>query len=708
MDRPPQPYQFHFHNVRLFKTDSLGTGSYGAVCKAMCDLLPCAAKLLHPILFQNSGPGARSPRSRFEQECHFLNAMKHPNIVEYLGTTQDPDSGLPVLLMELMDESLTHFLERSHQPLSYHVEVTLCHDIALALDYLHFNDVIHRDLSSNNVLLIAGSRAKVTDFGMSKLLSVNPRMTPYTTCPGTLVYMPPEAIRDPPVYSKKIDSFSFGVVEIQIMTRRFPDPGPAIEMVEDRRYRAGRIQVPIVDSDRRKSHIDLIDPNHPLLPMALHCLNYSEEDRPTAKVLCQEIALLREAPHYTESMEQAQQRGGAAHDTERQLREENAQLSQHNRELQSQLETTTQEVQQNAAALADSQRDNQQLRQELHTKDDTIAARQREVQDTERQLREENAQLSQHNRQLQSQLETTTQELETTTQELQQNTATLVVSQRDNQYLRQELHTKDDTIAARQREVHDTERQLREENAQLSQHNRELQSQLETTTQELETATQEVQQNTATLVVSQRDNQYLRQELHTNNNTLAARQRENQQLRQELHTKDNTLAARQRELAARQRENQQLRQELHTNNNTLAARQRELAAGQRENQQLRQELHTIEESLVGRQREVQQLQRQLQANEQVTAEFQQNLIQREQTICNLEQTVTRLSLGPEEWVKEKQHVPEAKQTPLQQTKQQPQAIARTAMSQKHPKQEPKPSPLPHGMKRGAAADGKSS
>ena len=524
MDRPPQPYQFHFRNVRLFKTASLGTGSYGAVCKAMCDLLPCAAKLLHPILFQYSGPEARSPRSRFEQECHFLNAMKHPNIVQYLGTTQDPDSGLPVLLMELMDESLTHFLERSHQPLPYHVEVTLCHDIALALDYLHSNDVIHRDLSSNNVLLIAGSRAKVTDFGMSKLLSVNPRMTPYTTCPGTLVYMPPEALRDPPVYSKKIDSFSFGVVEIQIMTRRFPDPGPASEMVEDRRYRVGRIPVPIPDSDRRQSHIDLIDPTHPLLPMALRCLNYSEEDRPTAEVLCREIELLREAPRYTESMEQAQQRGGAAHDTERQLREENAQLSQHNRELQSQLESMTQELQQNTATLADSQRDNQQLRQELHTKDGTLAARQRE---------------------------------------------------------------------------------------------------------------------------------------------LVAGQRENQQLRQELHTKEESLVARQRELAARQRENQQL------------------------------------------QRTVQDKDRQLQANEQVTAEFQQNLIQREQTIRSLEQTVTRLTLGPEERVKEKQHMPEAKQRSLQQPKQQPQAIARAAMSQKHPKQEPKPSPPPRGMKTGAAADGKS-
>ena len=418
MDRSPQPYQFHFRNVRLFKTQSLGTGSYGAVCKAMCDLLPCAAKLLHPILFQFSDPGAQSPRRRFEQECRFLNAMKHPHIVQYLGTTHDPDSGLPVLLMELMDESLTHFLERSQQPLSYHVEVNFCHDIALALDYLHTNDVIHRDLSSNNVLLIAGSRAKVTDFGMSKLLSTNPRMTPYTMCPGTLVYMPPEAIRDPPVYSKKIDSFSFGVLQIQILTHQFPDPGPAVEIVEDSRYRIGRIQVPIPDSERRKSHIDLIDPAHPILPTALRCISYSEEERPTAQALCQQIATLKEAPHYTQSVEQVQEGGRRAQndETERQLRESREQ----NHQLQSQLEATTQELQQNSATLADSRRENQQLRRELRTKDDTLVARGRENQ----QLR----------------------------QELRTKEDTLVARGRENQQLRQELRTKEDTLVARGRE----------------------------------------------------------------------------------------------------------------------------------------------------------------------------------------------------------------------------------------------------------------
>ena len=167
MAQQPQPqYEFRYQRVELFKTKSLGIGSYGAVCKAMCDDLPCAAKILHPTLFQFTAPGSTSVMKKFEQECHLLSAIKHPHIVQYLGTCHDPESRLPVLLMELMDESLTRFLERSHAPLPYHTEVNLCQDIALALSYLHSNGIVHRDLSSNNVLLIAGSRAKVTDFGM--------------------------------------------------------------------------------------------------------------------------------------------------------------------------------------------------------------------------------------------------------------------------------------------------------------------------------------------------------------------------------------------------------------------------------------------------------------------------------------------------------------------------------------------------------------
>ena len=137
----------------------------------------------YPVLLNYSmTPSSRTMTiTKFLQECQFLSTIKHPHIVQYLGTATDPQSRRPVLLMELMDESLTRFLERSTGPLPYHSQLNNCHDVALALAYLHSNGIIHRDLSSNNVLLIGeGSRAKVTDFRMSKLMDMNPNMTPLT------------------------------------------------------------------------------------------------------------------------------------------------------------------------------------------------------------------------------------------------------------------------------------------------------------------------------------------------------------------------------------------------------------------------------------------------------------------------------------------------------------------------------------------------
>ena len=103
-----------------FKDQTLGIGAYGKVCRARCDNLDCAAKLLHETLFDRNAEQLvslhkqhRLPVRRFEKECEFLNMINHPHIIQYLGTYHDSSSGLAVLLMELMDCSLTNYLETS-------------------------------------------------------------------------------------------------------------------------------------------------------------------------------------------------------------------------------------------------------------------------------------------------------------------------------------------------------------------------------------------------------------------------------------------------------------------------------------------------------------------------------------------------------------------------------------------------------------------
>ena len=312
-----------FENVVIDKSETLGTGSFGAVCKAKCDELPCAAKLLYPVLFDLSPTSIkqhspsqsmkehRQPVKRFEQECKFLSQIKHPNIVQYLGTYCDPDTKAPVLIMELMDESLTYFLDSTAEPVPFNMQVDFTHDIAIALAYLHSNNIIHRDLSSNNVLLLAGRRAKVSDFGMSTLIQQSTKASSLTTCPGTPAYMPPEALNEPPVYTIKLDSFSLGVIIIQILTRMYPNPTERYITVEvpdpRKRYRNTVAKIPVPEVERREQHIELVDKGHPLLFTALDCLKDSDKDRPCTKDICNSMETIKQTQQYIKSSEENRQ-----------------------------------------------------------------------------------------------------------------------------------------------------------------------------------------------------------------------------------------------------------------------------------------------------------------------------------------------------------------------------------------------------------------
>ena len=300
-----RPTEFAYHNIELYKSDSLGSGSYGGVCKAKCDGLLCAAKIMHSTLFDLRDPGTASYLRKFREECHLLSLARHPNVVQYLGTYTDPDTQLPVLLMELCDESLTSFLERSPGPLSYHVQVNICRDIALALVYLHSNGLIHRDLTGNNVLMIAGTRAKITDFGMSKLATVNPRMTALTLCPGNVLYMSPEALDEAKSYTAKLDVFSFGVIVIQILTRQFPNPTDRFQFVSVPQFEE-QVRVLVPDLERRSTHLQLIPDTHSLKPLAFQCLKQKESVRPSALQLSGKLSELKESSQYTDSVCQAE------------------------------------------------------------------------------------------------------------------------------------------------------------------------------------------------------------------------------------------------------------------------------------------------------------------------------------------------------------------------------------------------------------------
>ena len=407
--------QFGFESVDLFKDQILGIGSYGKVCKAKCDDLLCAAKLIHETLFDPTAQQLiapkrehRLPMRRFEQECEFLGTIRHPNIVQYLGIYRDPDTGLPALLMELMDDSLTHFLASSLQPIPYHIQVNICHDIMLALSFLHSNDIVHRDLSSNNVLLIGNVRAKVTDFGMARLGDQNPQATQltFTMCPGTDVYMPPEAVQDKPVYTEKIDCFSFGVITLQILTREFPKPGDRRKKIQlNQPGLPPIVEVPISEIERRQNHIGEINPSHTLLQIALDCLKDRDVERPSAQQLCERVAALKEGPQYSESLravEESTAEQGRIDERDRELRSLRQQHSQQVQGLQqiiqsqlTRLEEKDQALRQKDETIAAGQ---QQLRQQMDANCRLEEEKNQERERLERQLGRVNQQLEESER----------------------------------------------------------------------------------------------------------------------------------------------------------------------------------------------------------------------------------------------------------------------------------------------------------------------
>ena len=284
-----------FTRIELFIDKVIGNGAFGAVCHAQCDDLPCAAKILHPAIFVMAGQHPFNFVARFEQECEIMCAVQHPNIIQYFGVHHDNNTGKSSLLMELMDENLTHYLECLPYKIPYHLQVNFCRDIVQALSFLHSNDIVHRNLSGNNVLLIGNVRAKVSDFGMAKLSSVEDIMSP-----ATYPYMPPDPFKNGPIkYGKKIDCFSFGVIAVQIMTQKLPDPTDHRKPLGSENSMACKI---VPEIERRENHISMIDPTHPLLPVALLCLNDYSTHRPSAQMLCMEMKKLQESDEYCESL----------------------------------------------------------------------------------------------------------------------------------------------------------------------------------------------------------------------------------------------------------------------------------------------------------------------------------------------------------------------------------------------------------------------
>lgn len=254
----------------------LGAGAFGEVYEGTLESdppAPCAVKIIL---------GYRANR-RSEEECKVVKKLKHPNIVHCYYAYQ-PEENKTILVMERMDLNLTQFLEKEKNSIDFQIHTAV--KISSALCYLHGKNIIHRDLSSNNILLNSNALdVKVADFGVSKILHED--LSTLTSLPGTQNYMPPEAFYDKPSYSSSLDIFSLGVLLIQMITGLHPDPSERLRVINERTFEK------VEECLRRKAHIDKIPLDHPLHDLALQCIQDDQTKRPTAEVVILQLETKR-------------------------------------------------------------------------------------------------------------------------------------------------------------------------------------------------------------------------------------------------------------------------------------------------------------------------------------------------------------------------------------------------------------------------------
>ena len=120
--------------------------------------------------------------------------------------------------MEKFDGSLDDLLE-SIPDIPLALKHSLLEDIARGLLYLHSHSpqIIHMDLTAKNVLLTTSLEAKISDFGNSYVVNIQPDFR--ATSLSTLVYVSPEAMNETPHFSPSLDVFSFGHLILFTLTQ---------------------------------------------------------------------------------------------------------------------------------------------------------------------------------------------------------------------------------------------------------------------------------------------------------------------------------------------------------------------------------------------------------------------------------------------------------------------------------------------------------
>lgn len=288
------------------KDNLIGTGGFGEVFKAVLEDGTITAIKRAKL---NNTKGT----DQILNEVRILCQVNHRSLVRLLGCCVDLE--LPLLIYEFIPNgTLFEHLhginaDRSWKPLSWRRRLQIAYQTAEGLAYLHSSampPIYHRDVKSSNILLDDKLNAKVSDFGLSRLVDLaetaNNESHIFTGAQGTLGYVDPEYYRNFQLTDKS-DVYSFGVVLLEMVTSK-----KAIDFSrQEEDVNLVMYMNKMMDEERL---IECIDPvlikktankielqtMQQLGNLASACLNERRQNRPSMKEVADEIEYIINIP----------------------------------------------------------------------------------------------------------------------------------------------------------------------------------------------------------------------------------------------------------------------------------------------------------------------------------------------------------------------------------------------------------------------------